>query len=331
MLLIYITLLYISSLGSIHTDDSSASHISKLETLQFTTSSTPILNQTTTSRILLAVSNGAHMHPQSNQPFLNTDVKQEGVNSYSQLSKFLVNSSSSQEVPTKTEAASNSLPIMIILVSLCTVAFIIAGILTALFVMKRRFSILRISGSKGNDCSNNDGAANGMLTHGSESSSVTGSAHGKCEEVCEKEKEVLASALQEAATDVDVCDGGYLISVENKQAVFPLEETVEPCLEAVKEVVEANEVVIENNEAIEIVENQTEVVESKVEAVEEVVTSEVIVQQQNDDNKMNLDKVDAVVTTSSTSLIANVLNELSESVVLKLQSSDPEKQPFNLE
>ena len=133
--------------------------------------------------------NSSLVHHQSNQPFLNTEVKQDIANSYSQF-KLLVNSS--QEVPIKTHAPS-SLSLMVILISLVAVAFIIAGILTALFVMKRRFSILRINGSKGNDCSN-DGA-NGMLTTGSGSSSETGSTHEKCIEINEKEKEALTSAV----------------------------------------------------------------------------------------------------------------------------------------
>jgi len=266
--------------------------------------------------------NSSLVHHQSNQPFLNTDVKQDIANSYSQF-KFLVNSS--QEVPIKTHAPS-SLSLMVILISLVAVAFIIAGILTALFVMKRRFSILRINGSKGNDCSN-DGA-NGMLTTGSGSSSETGSTHEKCIEINEKEKEALATAVnvvETKAIENEALEKNELVSVENTQAVLPVADT---CQEAILVDLANKEVVQEKEEEeVKVVSQSVEIV-----AVPSVVDVDGELKNTVVESTVEAALVPSATVTSSSSLIANVLNELSESVVSKLQGTineDPEKQPLN--
>lgn len=260
------------------------------------------------------VPNSSVVHHQANQPFLNTEVKQDmAKNSYSQY-KLLVNSS--QEVPIKTHAPS-SLSLMVILISLVAVAFIIAGILTALFVMKRRFSILRINGSKGNDCSN-DGA-NGMLTNGgssSGSSSETASTHEKCIEINEKEKEALTSAVADTKNE--------LVSVENPQAELPTPAATQDAV--LVDLATTKEAEPEKKEAV--------VVEVESKPVEIVVAAEVVAAEGAVVEPVPAVVVEATTTvvTSSSSLIANVLNELSESVVSKLQgtvSEDPEKQPLN--
>jgi hypothetical protein len=305
---------------------------------------------TTTSRTISSLYFSNKTVPSSNgtnwtvhQSLLNNDLKQDGVNSYSQLSKFLVNSSQEVPIKTATNNGASSLSIMVISISLVAVAFVIAGIITALFVMKRRFSILRINGSKGDDGNNNDGAANGMLTTGSDSSSTSGrnsetvSTSDKCIEINEKEKEVLASALKEAATDEP-----ELICVENKQAVMPVSAnelvtvaSVDSCKKV--ETIEADVANIGSNE---------ELIPKEEKVVEAVGTDGVLIVPEGELVNTAVDSVEVPIitdmavattlpietTTSSSSLIANVLNELSESVVSKLQASnDPEKQPLNLE
>ena len=289
----------------------------------FTTSATPLPDvDAPTVLTALNVSHTPRPSAASSspiQPLLNTDVKQqqqqqhvpEGVNSFSQVHKFLVNSS--QEVPIKTRkyTAITSLNVIILLVCMVIVALIIAVVLTALFVMKRRFNILRISGNS-KDCgaNSNDGAASGMLAAGSDNSSRTSDTteaanqsassaphQDKCSEVNETNN--VTEALKEAAIDNNTDDvvecHAELMSVENKQAVLLLPvSTVEEEVAKQEEVAPAQE--------------------AETVSVPEVVQAVVM-----------------ATTTSSTSLIANVLNELSESVVSKLQSDDPEKQPLNVE
>jgi hypothetical protein len=306
---------------------------------------TTIVN-TTVNRTMPFIHNSTSVNlnasfiPNQNQPLLNTDVKKDGVNSYSQLSKFLVNSS--QEVPIKTQAnnasGASSLSLMIILVSLVAVVFVIAGIITALFVMKRRFSILRINGSKcGDDGHNNDGAANGMLTSnsGSDSSNhseTVSTSDAKCIEINEKD---TVDALKEAANDQHI----DLVCVENKQAILLPVSSDNEAKVVIESVAVTNEesggsseeLLPKEDDGLVAAVTEGELVNTEVLAVETVTNNDV------NEVVMTTLQVEATTTTvttnttSSSSLIANVLNELSESVVLKLQSSDPEKQPLNLE
>lgn len=194
-------------------------------------------------------------------PRLDTDFQ----NSYSKHDKFYVNSN--QEVPIKTHTTT-PLSLIIILVSLVAAAFIIAGIITALFVMKRRFSILRINGAKGGNDAVASNENNGMLTNGSELSSI---------EINEKEKEVMAAAAA-ASSDIVITDQVPEVTTELKK------EEIAPESATIESVVTLGD-------------------------VEEVVKA--------DSNE-----------SASTSLIANVLNDLSESVAFNLQSVETEKPPL---
>ena len=201
--------------------------------------------------------------PQSNQPFINTDLTNHNLTMFAKKeNNLVVNSSGSVVGITRSghSAATSSSTLILILISLVVVSCIIAIVVTALFVMRRRFTIWRLNGSKSNECS--DGA-NGVLTN---ASSENGSVN-KCEGVVEAKTETV----DETKTEVDN------------------EETVEQKVEQVK--------------------TETQ----------------------------NLPE-----QTSATSLIVNVLNELSESVACKLANTpskstnnlinqDPEKQPLNTE
>jgi hypothetical protein len=231
-------------------------------------------------------------------------------------------------------------------VSLVAVVFVIAGIITALFVMKRRFSILRINGSKcaGDDGHNNDGAANGMLTSNSGSDSsqhseTVSTSDAKCIEINEKDTvDAVTSALKEAANDQQL----DLVCVENKQAVLlPASgggDNENVVIESAMPVTVVNEAGSSEEllpkEVDEVVVPEGELVNTEVVAVETVTTNDVnneVVTTLQVEATTTTTTLTTNTTTSSSSLIANVLNELSESVVLKLQSSDPEKQPLNLE
>ena len=191
---------------------------------------------------------------------------------------------------------------LVILISLIVVACIAAAIISAIFIMKRRFSSWRINSSKAGAETNED-AENG---------------DAKCTEVNEKEATVETTNEQTPAE-----------TVEAKQDAVVSGETP-----AVAEVVEKSQE-LTTQVVVEQVEQPQASPSSESPLIEEQSQAQtVVVAEQNTVVAIETGVEPAVVvnanTQSSTSLIANVLSELSESVASKLQT-DPEKQPLNQE
>jgi hypothetical protein len=256
-----LTMLHTLQSAPIYNSTAASPHNSTLIETITTTTTTMTAKTTTTTTSNLPPINGSLQNPRLDT----TDFQ----NSYVQHDKFYVNSN--QEVPIKTHATT-PLSLIVILISLVAAAFIIAGIMTALFVMKRRFSILRINGAK---C----GAGN----DGNGASDTT----NEPEAISEKEKEVLAAAAVAAAAATVV--------------EIPEQESPKDEVKGEEEVPVSSTV--------------------KAVAVEDGGNGHVVAEEA----AKNVDANES----ASTSLIANVLSDLSESVALKLQSMDADKQPLN--
>lgn len=207
---------------------------------------------------------------------------------------------------TSTATSTSSSSIVVILVSLIVVACVIALIVAALFVMRRRFDFLRLNGSgkQASDVENVEGGADEKLVADAAQAVDTVDAVVKPAEVVVSEVAETAKVGEENTAAVVASEN--LTSVENTQAVVQVDaNVVEP---AVVNKVEEVAAVVEP------------VVESVVPAPVVAATPAVVTEQ-----------------VSSTSLIANVLSDLSESVVSKLTKPvvesevDPEKQPLNSE
>jgi hypothetical protein len=204
-------------------------------------------------------------------------------------------------IHTATGSASSTSSIVIILVSLIVVACIITIIIAALFVMRHRFNSWRLTGGNKSsvDAENEGDSSNEKLT---------------------TEAQTAAETTEQA---VVVTENECITSVENKQAIAQIESVSVPVAS------EANTEQVAKNieEAVACTETPLlTTVETVQEPATTVTTTETVVE------------AAPVVTeqVSSTSLIANVLSELSESVVSKLatskspvKSDDPEKQPLN--
>lgn len=170
-----------------------------------------------------------------------------------------------------------SLPIILVLIFI--LASIVGVIVTALFVMRSRFSTWRLDGSK---------------------SSPNDLEEAKPVNDKETKADTKIDIKVEAATP------------EDKEQASPASNS--PLIN--------KEVTPENEEA----------------KVQEVVATVVVVKTEDEvvtktTENANITEVPIVkeVVTSSSSLIVNVLNELSESVATKLESIDPEKEPLKNE
>lgn len=124
---------------------------------------------------------------QMNHAFINTDLANHNLTMFSMKEKNLIVNSSGSVVGMSRNAsfstAASSSTLILILISLVVVFCIIAIIVTALFVMRRRFTIWRLNGSKSNECS---GGTNGVLTNASsENESMN-----QCEAAIETKTEV---------------------------------------------------------------------------------------------------------------------------------------------
>jgi flagellar basal body-associated protein FliL len=194
---------------------------------------------------------------------------------------------------------------LVILISLIVVACIAAAIISAIFIMKRRFSSWRINSSKA----------------GAETGEDAENGDAKCTEVNEKEAEVKKEATVETTNEQAPVE-----TVEAKQdAVVSAEAPV------VAEVVEKTQE-LTTQVVVEQVEQPQASPSSESPLIEEQPQAQTVVAEQPA-VVVEAGVEPAVVnanTQSSTSLIANVLSELSESVASKLQT-DPEKQPLNHE
>lgn len=228
----------------------------------------------------------------------------------------------SQSINNPQASSSSSSTLILILVSLVVVSCIIAIVLTALFVMRRRFTIWRLNGSKSNSNGCNDGA-HGVLTN--TSSSENGS------EINEKDPNLLKNT--ETVQVQENQNESLITSVENKEAMLQLNQNQIPTSEAGHA-----------NEAVEINKNELEVVKEGEKVAQTIGLEMNQDQEQQQVNNANSNAHHTLTEqSSSTSLIVNVLNELSESVASKLASKspgkstsnlntvDPEKQPLNNE
>ena len=174
--------------------------------------------------------------------------------------------------------------------------------------MKRRFSSWRINSSKA----------------GAETGEDAENGDAKCTEVNEKEAEVKKEATVETTNEQTPAE-----TVEAKQDAVVSGETP-----AVAEVVEKSQE-LTTQVVVEQVEQPQASPSSESPLIEEQPQAQTVaVAEQNTVVAIEAGVEPAVVlnanTQSSTSLIANVLSELSESVASKLQT-DPEKQPLNQE
>ena len=191
---------------------------------------------------------------------------------------------------------------LVILISLIVVACIAAAIISAIFIMKRRFSSWRINSSKA----------------GAETGEDAENGDAKCTEVNEKEAEVKKEATvettnEQAPAETVEAKQDAVVSGETPVVAELVEKTQELTAQVVVEQVEQPQASPSSESPLIDEQPQTVVAEPAV-VVEAGVEPAVV----------------NTNTQSSTSLIANVLSELSESVASKLQT-DPEKQPLNHE
>lgn len=128
---------------------------------------------------------------QMNRAFINTDLANHNLTMFSRKENNLIVNSSGSVVGMSRNASFNtttsSSTLIVILISLVVVFCIIAIIVAALFVMRRRFTIWRLNGSKSNECS--DGA-NGVLTNASSENESMNKCEAAIETRNEAEKEV---------------------------------------------------------------------------------------------------------------------------------------------
>lgn len=245
-------------------------------------------NQTSTDEILISNKLKSNQSvAESNQAYTNFALNNGNLvvnNSLGQPVGSLLGVSrniATQKLNSSSSTGSSS-TLILIMVSLVVVSCIIAIILTALFVMRRRFTIWRLNGSKSNSNGCNDGA-NGVLTNNTSSSDE----EAKCEAINEKDSNAIQVPENNTNTNTEE---NQLTSVENKEAM----------------------------EKITSQEEQT--TEQPVQEAQ--ATSE---PQQATTTNTNLNE-----QNSSSSLIVNVLNELSESVASKLATKSPAKSSSNL-
>lgn len=193
---------------------------------------------------------------------------------------------------------------LVILISLIVVACIAAAIISAIFIMKRRFSSWRINSSKA----------------GAETGEDAENGDAKCTEVNEKEAEAKKEATVETTNEQAPVE-----TLEAKQDAVVSGETP-----VVAEVVEKTQE-LTTQVVVEQVEQPQASPSSESPLIEEQPQPQTVVAEPAVVAEAGVEPAAANTNTqSSTSLIANVLSELSESVASKLQT-DPEKQPLNHE
>lgn len=184
-----------------------------------------------------------------------------------------------------------SLPIMLVLIFI--VASIVGVIMTALFVMRSRFSNWRLNTAK---------------------------------EVSADPEQGLKTDEKEAATTVDTSESAeekpsQASPASNAPLIAEESAKEETLKEVVKEEVKEEAKAEVNEEVKEEAKEETNEVTKEEEAGEVKPSVEV-----------GKDVPAGVPVTSSSSLIVSVLNELSESVACKLEGdADPEKEPLKTE
>lgn len=200
-------------------------------------------------------------------------------------------------------ASSVSLPLILILIFV--LASIVGVIVTALFVMRRRFSTWRLDSSK-TETKNQD-LEDGITKKPDATDSPT------------ETKETVTTTETEAPTV------NTKLNTENEQSTEQLSPSSNsPLINEAEKLTETT-----NKEQTETEPAKKEVTESE--------QSNVPATESTTEEKETIEEVQRVPEqiTSSSSLIVNVLNELSESVATKLaceiNNADPEKEPLKNE
>lgn len=243
-----------------------------------------------------------------------TLVNSTSMSNQTQVVNFALNGKTLNEevevVLSSSNASSSGLSLPIILVLIFIIASIVGIIVVSLFVMRRRFSTWRLNGSKSSP--DND-AENGGLTENKEDTAadtvdgaVVTEKKTAAEEVKtnESESEKVSDELKPTTVDTTNQD------VEEKTG------QASPS---------SNSPLINDSETVESTETPVAKTETETpEKTEEPIKNE-------ESSKPAIEQV-----TSSSSLIVNVLNELSESVACKLAGDvtaavDPEKEPLKTE
>jgi hypothetical protein len=192
-----------------------------------------------------------------------------------------------------TAIPTNSLSLTLILVLIAVVTLVVSGIiLSALFVMRRRFSIWRLNG-------NNNGESKEIPTSDEPTADATCATKEegkeetcalKCDEINEKDPELVKKVMEAAATDSTAVP--VSVNVDNGYS---------------------------NEAAADLISNEKNESEQQQQQQQaSPSSSSPLIENVNDEHEQP--KVEQV--TSSSSLIVNVLNELSESVACKLNDED---------
>jgi len=191
-----------------------------------------------------------------------------------------------------TAIPTNSLSLTLILVLIAVVTLVVSGIiLSALFVMRRRFSIWRLNG-------NNNGESKEIPTSDEPTADATCATKEevkeetcalKCDEINEKDPELVKKVMEAAATDSTAVP--VSVNVDNGHS---------------------------NEAATDLISNEKNEIEQQQQQQASPSSSSPLIENVNDE--LEQPKVQQV--TSSSSLIVNVLNELSESVACKLNDED---------
>jgi hypothetical protein len=192
-----------------------------------------------------------------------------------------------------TAIPTNSLSLTLILVLIAVVTLVVSGIiLSALFVMRRRFSIWRLNG-------NNNGESKEIPTSDEPTAGATCATKEdvkeetcalKCDEINEKDPELAKKVMEAAATDSTAVP--VSVNVDNGHS---------------------------NEAATDLISNEKNESEQQQQQQQaSPSSSSPLIENVNEEHEQP--KVEQV--TSSSSLIVNVLNELSESVACKLNDED---------
>jgi len=260
-------------------------------TMSTTTTATTTTTMTTTD--LLAKTNISNVLVDSKSSVM---VKEKTVANFAQYNgKLLVNQTAESSMNGRIITAhsnnngvtavstGNGLSVAVIIALIAIVTVVVSAIIiSAVFVMKRRFSIWRLNG----DSSSDSKATGTEETKEATDINAKEQTEVKCVEVNEKDPEVAKQVAMAADQPVSV-------NVENAQAVTESVSESKP-----NELQQASP-----SSSSPLIEKTNEEAESNNQLVSEPV-------------ELNKEQV-----TSSSSLIVNVLNELSESVACKLANA----------
>lgn len=243
-----------------------------------------------------------------------TLVNSTSMSNQTQVVNFALNGkllNDEVEVMLSPSNASNSgLSLPIILVLIFIIASIVGIIVVSLFVMRRRFSTWRLNGSKS---SPND-AENGGLT---------------------ENKEEAAGDTVDAAIVIDKKTVVEEVKDEKLESEKVSDELKPTTVDTTNQTVEEKTGQVSPSSNSPLI-NDTEATESVETAAVKLTETETTEKTEEPLKKDESSKPPIEQVTSSSSLIVNVLNELSESVACKLAGDvsapvDPEKEPLKTE